>query len=73
MQRWEYLVLDEIRHFSSVICNGKPSPSDPELDLEWLGQAGWELVTVMPAANRVDPHRAALAPDLRFIFKRASE
>jgi hypothetical protein len=48
MQKWEYLTVGMSRDFSLF---GKPSEWEPKIDLETLGNEGWELVSVIPIAD----------------------
>ena len=73
MKKWEYLWINQFRGFSSPITGAKAEPFSPVIDLNELGNEGWELVSITPVASYGSEQWAGVTSGLGWIFKRPKE
>ena len=66
-QRWEYLRIDQIRGID--LANGFTS-LEPRVDLEEIGNEGWELVALVTASSFTGRDYAGTTSGLLWVFKR---
>ena len=68
MTRWEYKVLEQTRELKGGMFEKKEIEYAPDIDLEALGQKGWELIAVVPLVDGALDSVASKR--LRHYFKR---
>ncbi len=64
--RWEYRTETISRRIGKM----EPTPWNGQVDLNFLGAQGWELVSAIPQSSQAGRDHAGFTTDITFIFKR---
>jgi len=70
--KWEYLHKSVWRELKRGIFSGWSEWHDP-VDLQQLGEAGWELVSVYTISSIEGESHAGATDSITYIFKRPKE
>jgi hypothetical protein len=70
MQRWEYQTITLKREYKTNIITGASVTNwNSTINLQQLGEEGWELVSVVPIADFQSDY-SGFTHQLQYIFKR---
>lgn len=71
MQKWEYLLKIQARGYTGILTGGgKPTKWEGDVNLEQLGQEGWELIAVVPISSFHSEKDNGFTTELYYYFKR---
>ncbi len=71
MQKWDYKTITVKRNIKvEILTNYSVTPWQPTLNLQQLGEEGWELVSVVPIS---DSSGSGFTHQLQYVFKRQKE
>ena len=72
MQKWDYLKIETSRELKGKYLKYQYTDWDANVDLAKLGEAGWELVSVVPIAQYFG-EASGSTEQLIYYFKRPKE
>ena len=70
MQKWEYITKSVGRGYKGGLAGGQATAWKGDINLEAMGQDGWELVAVVPVSSFHDQNDNGFTTDLYYYFKR---